>query len=110
MVQQNFKEPFPKTLVFDFLEKYCEKISKCYIFTKLSFQLANQNGDIQQFTDRIKPHYYKSKKKYAEREQTYTSFMTIIRQMCRYHNIGYSSKIKYIKSYYEMVYFINKCD
>jgi len=108
MVQQNFKEDFPSDILFNCLEKYCEKIGSCFIMTNLAFDLAKKDGDIKKFCDTIKPFYYSSKLKYIDREHKYTTFMTVVRQMCRYHKIGYTSKVKYIKSYYEIIYYIRK--
>ena len=47
-----------------------------------------------------------SKKMYVEREMKYKNLITIIRQICRYHHIPFSSNIKYSKSKYEITYSI----
>ena len=39
----------------------------------------------------------------------YKNFVTIIRQICKYHHIPFTSNIKYSKSKYEIKYFIY-CD
>ena len=110
MVQQIFKSTFSCEPLFVLFEKYCEKINKYFIFTKLSFQLMVKNNEIEKLYEYLKPFYYASKIKYLERKQTYTTFMTVVRHICRFHDIGYSSKIKYIKSYYEIIYYIKKPD
>ena len=43
---------------------------------------------------------------YVEREMKYKNLITIIRQICRYHHIPFSSNIKYSKSKYEITYSI----
>ena len=53
-----------------------------------------------------KEYYFKSKHHYLEREKTYKNFVTIVRQICKYHAIPYTSKILYSKSTYEIKYFI----
>ena len=108
MVQQNFKIYFPPEMLFDFLKLHCEKIGDCFIFSNLAFDLAQKKGDIDEFCNQMKPFYYSSKLKYIDKKQKFTSFMTVIRQICRYHKIGYTSKVKYIKSYYEIIYYIKK--
>ena len=35
--------------------------------------------------------------KYLDKTQTYRSFITIIRQICKYHHISFTSSIKYDK-------------
>ena len=37
---------------------------------------------------------------------TYKNLITIIRQICKYNNIPFTSDIKYSKSKYEITYFI----
>ena len=36
----------------------------------------------------------------------YKNFVTIIRQICKYHHIPFTSSIKYNKSKYDIYYFI----
>lgn len=108
MVQKIFKGDFSHEILFKFLELYCEKIGKCYIFSQTAFEFAKKKGDVDKFCQTIRPFYYSSKLKYVDKVQKFTSFMTVIRQVCRYHQVGYTSKIKYIKSYYEIIYYIQK--
>ena len=46
--------------------------------------------------------------KYLEKKQTYNSFTTIVRQICNFNKLTYTSKIKYNKSSYDIVYIIYK--
>ena len=62
--------------------------------------LAKQN------VDNLKKYYFKSKHHYLERDSTYKNFVTIVRQICKYHHIPFTSDIKYSKSKYEIKYFI----
>ena len=44
--------------------------------------------------------------KYLDKKLTYNSFTTILRQICNYNKITYTSQIKYDKSSYEITYYI----
>ena len=43
-------------------------------------------------------------KKYITRKMNYKNFITIIRQICKYHHFAFASNIKYDKSSYEITY------
>ena len=64
------------------------------------------NDIIINFIEECKPYYYLSKRKYLEKKHTYSSFITIIRQICNFNKITYTSQIKYDKSNYDIVYYI----
>ena len=105
-MSQIFQTPFPKNLFFDFLNKYCDKNDKQYIFSKDAFKRVKLDEQIDSFCNSLKEYYFKSKHHYLEREKTYKNFVTIVRQICKYHHIPFTSDIKYSKSKYEIKYFI----
>ena len=75
-------------------------VNKCLILFK-------QVGDlIDNFINQCTPYYHISKRKYLERKITYNSFITIIRQICNFNKITYTSQIKYDKSEYDILYYI----
>jgi hypothetical protein len=41
-----------------------------------------------------------------ERKMNYNSFVTILRQICNFNKIIYTSQIKYDKSKYDIIYHI----
>ena len=106
MSSQIFKTKPPLNEMIIFLNEYGEYKNDKYILSKTLFKKAQLNNKIQPFIDLIKHHYYKSKKKYVERKMTYKNFVTIIRQICKMHEIGFVSSIKYSKSKYEIKYSI----
>ena len=55
---------------------------------------------------KIKNHYFPSKQNYVTRKMTYKNFITILRQICKYHHIPFTSTIKYDKSTYDISYSI----
>jgi len=105
-MSQIFQSIYSKKDFFEFLDKFCEKKDKQYLFSKESFKRIKLEEQEQPFCDNLKKYYFKSKYHYLEREKTYKNFVTIVRQICKYHHIPFTSNIKYSKSKYEIKYFI----
>jgi hypothetical protein len=93
-------------MLFDLLEKICMKNEKHYTFNMEAFKKGVYKEDIQVFLESCKPYYFLSKRKYLEKKLTYTSFTTILRQICNFNKITYTSQIIYNKSIYNIVYYI----
>jgi hypothetical protein len=106
MVSQIFKNPISKIYFLTFISSWCEKKQNSFQLTKSSFKSATFQDLIQPFCESIKDNYHFSKLYYLERKMTYKNFITIIRQICKYHNIPFTSIIKYDKSNYEIYYSI----
>jgi hypothetical protein len=106
MSSQIFKLPIPNTLLFNFLDKISTKTEKKYIFNKASYKIGLVNNIINDFLNECKPYYFSSKQKYLDRKVTYNTLTTILRQMCNFNKVTYTSQIKYDKSSYEIEYYI----
>ena len=98
MTSQIFKNNIPNEFLFDLLDKICLKIDNSYTFNNDAFKKCVYNEIIPQFLTDCRPYYYLSKRKYLDRKLTYNSFTTILRQICKYNKITYTSEIKYNKS------------
>jgi hypothetical protein len=105
MSSQIFKRKLPNELVFDLLDSICQKNEKHYTYNIDSFKKGTYKGSIQGFVETCAPFYHISKRKYLERKLTYNNFTTILRQICNFNNIKYTSQIKYDKSQYDIVYY-----
>ena len=106
MSTQIFKNQIPNYMLFQLLDKICLKNKKHYIFTIESFKKGLYSEDIQNFLKECIPYYHLSKRKYLEKKLTHNSFATILRQICNYNKITYTSQIKYDKSTYDIIYYI----
>jgi hypothetical protein len=106
MSSQIFKNPVPLSVFTDFLDKNGQKQANKYIFSKTSFKKAQLEETVQPFLDSIKACYFPSKQFYVTRDATYKGLVTIIRQICKYHHVPFSSQIKYSQSKYEIIYTI----
>ena len=106
MNSQIFKKDVPIEIIFDLLDKICIKNEKYYFLNKVSYKKGEYLNILNPFNEVLLEYYHKSKHTYLTRKLSYTNFLTIIRQICRFKSINYTSKINYNKSNYEIVYFI----
>jgi hypothetical protein len=106
MSKQIFKNPMPKEILFNLLDALCIKTDKYYLLNNNGFKKGMFSEAIQHFFDECKAFYHNSKKKYLERKLTYNAFTTVVRQICNFNNIPYTSQIKYDKSSYDIVFYI----
>lgn len=106
MSNQIFKSGVPSSLLFELLEKISLKSEKCYTVNNNSYKKGVFTKDITTFLEECSPYYHISKRKYLDCKLTYNSFTTVIRQLCKFNNIKYTSQIKYDKSKYDIVYYI----
>lgn len=105
-MSQIFKKNIPKEYLFNFLSKCCDLNNDKYTFSKSSYKKAKFDKIVEPFCISLKEFYFKSKYFYIERNMTYKNLITIIRQICKYNNIPFTSDIKYSKSKYDITYFI----
>ena len=106
MSAQIFKNHVPNKLFFDLLDLICVKNEKYYLFNNNSFKKGLFNDEIANFFISCRPSYHISKHKYLDRKLDYNSFTTVLRQICNYNKITYTSQIKYDKSTYDIFYYI----
>jgi hypothetical protein len=107
MSKQIFKTTPPLERLYQLLEDVCEKKdNEFYIVDKCSYKKAMFNDLITPFLQDISPFYHLSKKKYVERKMTFNNFITVVRQICNFHELEYDTKINYDKSKYDIVYFV----
>jgi hypothetical protein len=106
MSSQIFKEHIPNNLFIKLLDDIAIKTEKCYVINNDAYKKGIFNNSIENFITECIPYYHISKRKYLERKITHNSFITIIRQICNFNKITYTSQIKYDKSTYDIIYYI----
>ena len=106
MSTQIFKRNVPNEIFFELLDSICLKNEKHYILNSESFKKGIFKELIPSFFEKCASYYHLSKRKYLERKLTYNTFTTIIRQICNFNKITYTSQIKYDKSTYDIIYYI----
>ena len=105
-MSQIFQTDFPKEKLFQFLDNYCNKKKNKLTLNKASFKRAKLDNNVVPFCNDLKKYYYPSKYHYLERDMIYKNFITVIRQICKYHHLAFTSNIRYFKSKYEIEYII----
>jgi len=106
MTSQIFKTQIPNQLLINLLEENAVKSDKCYVVNNNVYKKGIFNESIPKFITEGRQYYFLSKRKYLDRKLSYNSFITILRQICNFNKITYTSKIKYIKSIYDIEYHI----
>ena len=105
-VSQIFKKTIPNDILFNLLESICIKTDNTFILNYESFKKGVYNGLIDNFISSCVEYYHISKRHYLTKHLKYTNFITIVRQICNLKKIVYHYKIKYDKSNYTIVYYI----
>jgi len=105
-MSQIFKKEISSDCLFNFLQQCCVVNKNKYIFNKASYKKAQLLKIIQPFCQELKEYYFKSKQYYLERNMSYKNIITVIRQVCKFTKIPFTSDIKYSKSKYEITYYI----
>lgn len=101
-----FKRHIPNRVFIELLDNIAIKTEQCYVLNHGSYKKGMYSNFIIGYIENLKPYYQTSKQNYLERKLTYKSFMTIVRQICNFNKINYTSEIKHDKSDYDIVYYI----
>ena len=108
MKSQIFKHEVPIRYLIELLDIICERNEKEYIVNMDSFKKGMYMKLIAPFFNLLHSYYFDSKKKFVEKQNiTYNSFTTVLRQICNFHHILYTSEMKYEKSNYTIIYNIH---
>jgi len=105
-MSQTFKSPINRSILFEFLEKICEKRDKYFVFDLSSYKRGELNNENELFLEIVKPYYHTAKQFYIERKLSYSRLCTIIRQICKFNSISFTTKVLYSKSKYNIPYYI----
>jgi len=108
MISQIFKKHYECENMYEFLEKICTKVNNKFIFNQDAYKRCTMFQILTPFLENILPYYYISKQHYVERKMSYKNLSTIFRQICRINNIPFHSKLKYNRSSYEIIYYIQE--
>jgi hypothetical protein len=79
-----------------------------YTFNKDAYKRSILNNTLEYFLNILVEFYHKSKLMYVKECKTYNKFLTLIRHICKLHNLQIDKKTKYFKSdsviYYHIFY------
>lgn len=106
-MSQLFRINIPKEFILSFLSENCETVKDFYVFNNDTFKKICYNQSINSFYTSCEKYYFLSKQKYLHK-MTFNGIATVMRQICNFHEIPYTSKIKYAHSSYTIEYFFKK--
>jgi len=106
MNSQIFKERVPLYILFSLLDDIALKKNNYYLFDMNAYKKMIYNGYHIKFCEILKEYYHKGKQFYLDRQMSYNTFTTILRQICKHEAIMFTSKINYNKSKYNIDYTI----
>jgi len=87
---QLFNTKVPLDIVIHFLSHISNDIvrnNKYYVVNMNSYRKGIKDGSIKKLCDDIRYMYISNKRRYVENIDTYSRFLTVIRQICRVNNI-----------------------
>jgi hypothetical protein len=105
-MSQIFKKQIPNENFIQLLDMIALKHTKYYIINNAAYKKGLINDTIANFINSCREYYHISKLKYLDKKLSYNSFTTILRQICKFNKITYTSQIKYDKSLYDINYYV----
>ena len=106
MSTQIFKNKVPNEILFQFLQSICVKTEKYYLLNSAAFKKGLLIDVFSSIFEKCIPYYHLTKQKYLEGKDTYKKLTTVLRQICNFNKITYTSQIKYDKSTYDIFYYV----
>lgn len=73
----------------EILEKFCIKHKNHYVVDYISYKKIVFHNFQYEWLSLLLEHYYKSKQFYITRKFSFQSYLTIIRQLCKFFSIEY---------------------
>ena len=104
---QNIRKQYPNEKFYEFLQKYCGMINNNFFFFYIdSYKKAKFYNDIKHLCNELYNYYYPSKYHYLTRDQKFSKFTTIIRHICNFNGIPFTTRINYASNTYYISYYI----
>ena len=82
-------------------------INSCICINENHYKKIEYNGQLNEFIEKIRPFYHKSKLHYIENVDNYNKFITILRQISKMNDVFFTYKIKYTNSKHYIEYYFN---
>lgn len=86
------------------LDRFCTKENNYYVIDYITFKKIVFHKYQETWLEGLLDHYYKSKQFYITRKFTFQSFITIIRQLCKFFDIKYDYLYDKNQSYHHLKY------
>ena len=104
--KQLFKLMPPIDIFYKFLDLNFDYENNMYKVTGMFFNKCIYKNTLTDFCEKISPFYHNSKQKFANINNDYTKFSTVIRHLSKLYEFEYKKNIKYDNSSYDIEYHI----
>lgn len=82
-----FKTPVTLNIIFELFDQVCLLKDNQYVFDVTAFNKMKHLNLLDPFLTKLKEYYFPHKYALLNEEQTLIHFMTIIKQICKYHKL-----------------------
>lgn len=104
--KQLFKLKPPIDIFYKFLDLNFEYENNMYKVSGVFFNKCIYKNTLNDFCEKIAPFYHKSKERFANVNNDYNKFLTVIRHLSKLYDFVYKKNIKYNNSSYDIEYHI----
>ena len=101
---QIFKYEIPCSLLVNVVRKLGYIDNNVYNINLASYKKGMLDGSIPELFKECRQYYFMSKKKYVDSKINYQGFLTVLRQIGKYHNLDFDTRINYYNNAYEIIY------
>lgn len=102
-----FKTPVSLDILFNLLNEICLFKEDTYVIDPTSFNKMIYMNLYEPFIKKLTEYYLPQKQDILLKPPTYYNFITIVKQICKYHGLIIKSKIIYANSTKHNIYFLN---
>ncbi len=102
--KQLFKLMPPIDIFYKFLDLNFEYETNMYKVNKMFFNKCIYKNTLNEFCEKLSPFYHNSKQKFANINNDYTKFSTVVRHLSKLYIFEYKKNIKYDNSSYDIEY------
>ena len=105
-MNQIFRKEPPFDLLMTVLNKYCDRDGEKYIVDYVTFKRIVFHDYHYKWLFDLRSCYHNSKAFYVTRPFTFTSFINVIRQLCKVFNVKYKYSYDRNQNYHHLKYTI----
>ncbi len=111
---KHFKTPPSRSEFWNWLTQFCAESvdgrtgEGVVEVDEVSFRRGMYRNLIAPYWTQCRAHYHISKRHYLDRALTFSSFITVVRQLCNFLEIPYTYDVAYHQSKHHMVYHLRR--
>ena len=103
-MSQIFRKEPPFAILNDMLQRFADKEREKYIVDYVTFKRILFHNFHYKWLLELREYYYKNKCFYVTRKFTFSSFVNIVRQLCKIFNVNYTYSYDRNQNYHHLKY------